>query len=222
MCVLDDGPAVKVGVKAEDKLVSLNGRKILMYPITSMVKYREARSRFYTMLNKEFAKTGFIKLTVERKGEELTFNPVPELVCNAQLNILIDGRIGGYCAPPRHIAVTIGMISLLDSDAQLALVYGHELAHVTCYHIGKSQAGRMAGALVGNVFGPVAGVSLSRATAAMGGLAFSHAYELEADYIGLYHAARAGYDVNEAAKEIREKKAKGQVLIPDYKAFTSN
>ena len=78
------------------------------------------------------------------------------------------------------------------------MVLGHELAHITRGHRGKRIAGSYAGALVGKVIQAKTGINPTMATKRIGGMLFSHKYELEADYFGLYHAARAGYDVKEA------------------------
>ena len=58
---------------------------------------------------------------------------------------------------------------------------------------------RVAGALVGAALGVMIGVDMTNTGAEIGGLAFSQDFEAEADYVGVYHAARAGVDVSSAA-----------------------
>ena len=266
--VISESSADKAGVKAGDKLLKINGIAIRSYPITFVESARAAKNRFYSLTNKFFIKTGKINLTVERKGTEHTFNIVPELICSANLNVEVN-LYNAYVTAPKNIVVGIELAKHLESNDQLALAIGHELAHITCYHIGKKRIGSIAGTLVGasipvpaTLAGALVGEAASHAGAVIGGNVFSHKYELEADYIGLYNVVRAGYDIQDApfffrrtvtsgkvavggykstkgslshpsneerflklskaAKEIHEKKAKGQVLVPDYKAFTSN
>ena len=85
------------------------------------------------------------------------------------------------------------------TDAQLALVLGHELAHANLGHLDKRLANQILGwaggaaidaslVLDGIWTGGVFDQQVARASAS----AFS---VLEADYIGAYFAARAGYDL---------------------------
>ena len=84
----------------------------------------------------------------------------------------------------------------------LILVVGHELAHANLDHLNK----RRANAVIGWIGGVAAdagimlgGMStygaLSRVLTQAGARAFSVAFEREADYVGAYYAARAGYDL---------------------------
>ncbi len=199
--VADNSPAKKAGVLDGDRLLKINGRVIRSTPITLLSATDTARARLNFMVNKFFNKTGGVKLTVERKGTEHTFNIVPELICSANLNVSINDRVNNaYVTEPKNVTVGMGLAKRLKSDNQLALVLGHELAHITCYHTGKIRIGNLIGADIKGA----AGVSVSGITAKIGGIAFSHKYELEADYVGLYNVARAGYDVSEAPNFFRD------------------
>lgn len=89
----------------------------------------------------------------------------------------------------------------------LILVVGHELAHANLDHLNK----RRANAVIGWIGGVAAdagimlgGMStygaLSRVLTQAGARAFSVAFEREADYVGAYYAARAGYDLTGSEK----------------------
>ena len=82
------------------------------------------------------------------------------------------------------------------------LVVGHELAHANLGHLAK----RRTNAVIGWIGGAAAdaGIMLggmstngafSRVLTQAGARAFSVAFEREADYVGAYYAARAGYDL---------------------------
>ncbi|HET9714765.1 MAG TPA: M48 family metalloprotease [Pseudolabrys sp.] len=100
-----------------------------------------------------------------------------------------------------HIVIHSSVLRIARTDAQLALVIGHELAHSNLGHLDKQQTNRMIGWAAGAVLD--AGVSLagiptrifSKEFAAAGSRAFSIAFEREADYVGAYYAARAGFDL---------------------------
>lgn len=108
-----------------------------------------------------------------------------------------------------EVTVTLGMMSLLGSEDEVAAVVGHEFGHHVAGHVGKRRvrsfaAGTVAGTLLGAVvpFGGVAGWALGQGAAQIGSsatqLKFSKDEEREADYLSGYLVARAGYDLGRA------------------------
>ena len=96
------------------------------------------------------------------------------------------------------IMVSNGLLEFAESDAEIAMVVGHELAHAACGHIGAKRRNAFLGALGDAVYGAITGYRGSEFTdAALH--AYSQEFESEADYVGTYFAARAGYDVSGAA-----------------------
>jgi len=87
-------------------------------------------------------------------------------------------------------------------------VIGHELGHVWLQHrekrLGNFAVGTLAGAAVDGSFllGAIwTGGTFTREFQKAGTRAYSVAFEREADYVGAYFAARAGYDLT-GAEEI--------------------
>jgi Zn-dependent protease with chaperone function len=108
-----------------------------------------------------------------------------------------------------QVTVTLGMMRQLDGEEEVAAVVGHEYGHHVAGHIERRRArglaaGTAASTLLGAVvpFGGVAGWALGQGVAQLGAgaaqLAFSKAEEREADYLGAYLVARAGYDLDRA------------------------
>ena len=99
----------------------------------------------------------------------------------------------------------------MQSDDELAFVLGHEMSHHIAGHIAKQQQQQVLGALIlgglvaaaGNPYGgPASDQAIQQAMdvgAYVGGRAYSQSYELEADTLGAYITARAGYSPERGA-----------------------
>ncbi len=108
-------------------------------------------------------------------------------------------------ADGENVVVTSGMMRFLENDDELAVIIGHELAHNFMEHLEANNTNRMAGALVGLILDAAAasqGINtqggFTQSGADMGHLTYSAEFESEADYIGLYIAARGGYNIKSA------------------------
>lgn len=98
------------------------------------------------------------------------------------------------------------LMHLVRSDDQLAFIIAHEFAHNIMNHL-DDQVNNMAGGLfLGTILDETlsAGTGIStggdfrRLGGDMGSVSYSPAYEYEADYVGLYILARAGYALEKA------------------------
>ena len=95
-----------------------------------------------------------------------------------------------------QVIVTSGMMDFLRTDDELAMILGHELAHITKGHVAQGAASNALlniGSNLAGVFFPGAGL----VTGVVGQLFLNHfnqSQELEADRVGLQYAIDAGYD----------------------------
>ena len=114
-------------------------------------------------------------------------------------------ELNAYCMPGGRIMVYSGLIEKLDvSDAELATVIGHEIAHALREHTRERVSRAYAQQLV--LAGAAAVTGVSEGTANLANmvaqvtfqLPFSREQESEADTIGLELMARAGYDPHAA------------------------
>lgn len=179
-------PADVGGLVAGDQIVRVDGA-LIGSGVTG-------RGNAVRALHESGAATGVGEVTVTRDNVERTVTINPVNACDYSLAVQRSDSINAYADGTRVVAAS-GLIRFATDDAQLALVLGHELAHAAMHHVERQSANAVAGGLLGALFaGPV---GLFAAPASLG--AFSQAYESEADYIGTYFAARAGYGVDGVA-----------------------
>ena len=124
---------------------------------------------------------------------------------NWEINVQKSDDVNAYCMPGGKIMVYSGLIEELDAtDAELAAVIGHEIAHALREHsrerISRAYAEQLA--LTGVAMATGASDSVmsiaSQVSAVTFTLPHSREQEAEADRIGLELMARAGFDPNAA------------------------
>ncbi len=104
-------------------------------------------------------------------------------------------------ADGQTVYITPTMVRFTRSDEELAAILAHEFAHDMMGHIGKEAQNQLFSRFAGAVLDAMAkneGYKTHSEGETEGALnadlAFSPAFEAEADYVGLYLMARAGYD----------------------------
>lgn len=123
-------------------------------------------------------------------------------VQSLRVEVAPDEKVNAYVQPGK-LVVNYGMLRFINSDDELAMVIGHELAHVAKGHYVKKLATSITGlaagvatqvaidSLGGGGLGGIAGQGVSQGISG----AFSRDYEREADYYGLQYLYLAGFDV---------------------------
>jgi predicted Zn-dependent protease len=124
-----------------------------------------------------------------------------------KVTLLRKDEANAYCLPGGKIVVFTGILPVTQSDAGLATVLGHEVAHATAEHaaerIERQHLTRIAAAIIAGGVAVTPGQYVKiLALLGVGGeaasLPFSRSQESEADHIGLVYMARAGYDPHQA------------------------
>jgi hypothetical protein len=191
----EQSPAAEAGLQLRDQLVAVNGRA---------VQPGRRSSRQATDMLREANQSGAVSLQVLRGTQTLTLSVTPRTTCAYQFYV-VDAADINAAADGRTIIVNRGLLRFVRSDEELALILGHELAHNAMRHIESMQTNAMMGTIGGAVLDVLAaagGVNTGGAFADAGGdlgrMMFSQQFESEADYVGLYFTARAGFDISSA------------------------
>ena len=124
--------------------------------------------------------------------------------------VLDSPIINAFALPGGYVYVTRGLLAHLNNEAQLAVVLGHEIAHVEARHASQQAARQQLtqGLLVGGaVLGQATlGGDVGRQVLSLGGTAaqllslnYSRDNERESDQLGVEYAVKAGYEASEGA-----------------------
>ncbi len=137
--------------------------------------------------------------------------------------------INAWCLPGGKIAIYTGILPVVENEAGLAFVTGHEVGHATAHHGAERMSQQLA--ILGGLAGlylyldnksemndkQIATVIAAAGIGAQGGviLPFSRLHEKEADVIGMMYMAKAGYPPSEAPKVwTRMENATGGSALP--------
>jgi predicted Zn-dependent protease len=144
-----------------------------------------------------------------------------------EFNLVDDKAANAWCMPGGKVVVYTGLLPITQNEAGLAIVVGHEIAHAVAQHGSE----RMSQGLLQQLGGTALQIALANkpaetqnlfATAygigsTVGGtLPFSRKSESEADKYGLYFAAMAGYNPQEAIPFWQRMSAAGGAKPPEF------
>lgn len=163
-----------------------------------------ATQRWQTLVEGGLERNDTLEITVVRAGQEVPVTLFPTPVCLFRL-VLWDNPAIFARTTGTEINVTTGLLRFARTDRELALVLGHEIAHNTAGHIRLPQVGDVAGPVTSALFDAVAELvgadvagALSHTSAEperTGVELDSIEQEMEADYLGLYLMAAAGFSI---------------------------
>uniref|UniRef100_UPI00333E8759 M48 family metallopeptidase n=1 Tax=Castellaniella defragrans TaxID=75697 RepID=UPI00333E8759 len=170
---------------------------------------REAASQYQTLLDQARAQKALDRDAGQtRRVQAITQRLIQQVGTFRQdakswhweTHVLTSSEVNAWCMPGGKIAVYTGLLTQIKpTDAELAAVLGHEIAHALREHAREQVSRQMATQMGISILAAVTG---SQATADLGStlsrvmftLPNSRSNETEADRIGVELAARAGYD----------------------------
>lgn len=193
-CVLASNPVLALSEKAEIELGAKEHQKIL----SQFGIYRDADLQKY------------VAMVGQRVADQ---SSRPTLVFT--FTVLDDEMINAFALPGGYVYVTRGMLMHMNSEAELAAVLGHEIAHVTEKHGTRNQTtGKVLGgvAIVASVLTQTPGVyELGNMFNSVLMKGYSREFELEADEVGAGYMAKAGYAPDAMLRTIEILKAKDRI-----------
>lgn len=144
-----------------------------------------------------------------------------------EFNLVQSDEVNAFCMPGGKIVVYEGIMNLISSDDELAVIVGHEVAHAVAKHSNErmsqqvlaeygSQALATAlsnkSALTQQVASTVYGLGAQYGVM----LPFSRKHESEADYMGLVFMELAGYKLEAAVSFWNKMAAQSSGKTPEF------
>jgi len=189
-----------VGVDRTQYMSSLVSEQALVQEAQKQYTGIVAQAKAQGALDVDAKQTSRVKAIAQRLIAQVGVFRSDAAQWNWEVHVLNSNEVNAWCMPGGKIAVYSGMINQLKpTDAELAAVIGHEMAHALREHSREQVSQQMAAEVGLSVLSALTG---SAATSDLGGkltevmftLPNSRTHETEADRMGVELAARAGYD----------------------------
>jgi hypothetical protein len=178
LTVVEGSPAARAGLIAGDVVLAVNG--IALEP-AALDSDRTARDAIESRLEDQLA-AGPAHLRLLRAGVNVEAVIAPERGCPSRLRLARSSQVNGF-ANSRAAVITTALLAETQGDDELAIVIGHELAHVALRHPDRLIAQGVPRGVLRSV-----GANAERV----------HLTEQEADRLGAKLVWAAGYDVRAA------------------------
>lgn len=185
-------------------------------PIDPAISQAEAQTAYqqHPQVLAEFGGevTGTVGNYVEQVGDSVAVHSgTPNAAAAYDFTVLNSAVENAFAVPGGRIYVTRQLMGLMEDEAELAFVLGHEVGHVAADHSKQRQAKAQQnsilgalGAILGGVLGGNSGLGnlLSQGAqqyAQLNTLSYSRDQEYEADTLGIRYMSQQGYDAMASA-----------------------
>jgi len=147
---------------------------------------------------------------------------------NWDFKLVQDNQVNAFCMPGGKVVFYEGIMPMVTTPDLVAVVMGHEMAHAIARHGNERMSQQALASIVGSVTGEMVeqktsenGRILFEAAFAVGTeygylLPYSRKHEYEADEIGLYIMAIAGYDITQAPLLWQKMSEQGGTPVPEF------
>jgi predicted Zn-dependent protease len=218
-------------------VVPMTGRKQFVAIPSSQMITLSAESYSQVLAEGTLSSNEHYVSTVRKVGERLTAAVETSLKQNNlhsatdgytwEYNVLVSEELNAWCMPGGQIAFYEGILPVCQDENGIAVVMGHEIAHAVAQHgnerMSQQMAIQMGGIALSEALSTQKQETIDLAMLAFGVgtqvgvmLPYSRTHESEADELGLYFMAMAGYNPQTAPAFWERMAEKGGSRPPEF------
>ncbi|MFM2372822.1 MAG: hypothetical protein RIS85_2544 [Pseudomonadota bacterium] len=225
-----------LAVAATPTLVSLGEGRVNAQAVQSIsAADKKQGAEAHPQLMQEFggAMTGTQATYVESVGKTIALQSgLSNARSDFTVTLLNSPVNNAFAIPGGYVYVTRQLAALMNNEAELAGVLGHEVGHVAARHAQKRQSAATRNAILGALGTLLSGAVLGNGALGQVGqkifstgsqlltLKYSRSQETEADNLGITYLQRAGYDPR-AMSSVLESLARQNALDAQIKGTTN-
>ncbi len=140
-----------------------------------------------------------LQIYVNKVGQKLVSQLSDKIFSNYYFRIVDSSEINAFALPGGYVYVTLGLLAMVNNEAELAGVLGHEIGHIIFHH-GVKQLARSVASQVLALGGVIASpknagqwLAISNAMSRQIILGYGRDAEIESDQHGILNSKEAGY-----------------------------
>lgn len=200
----------KVAVTGRKQLMLVSDAEVLSLSATAYKQFIDS-----VPASKNLAQTALVQKTGKNIAAAvenyLRANGLENEIANLkwEFSLVQDSNVNAFCMPGGKVVFFEGILPITKTEAGIAVVMGHEIAHAVAKHANERMSHQMAAQFGGNLAGLLlsnSSLALQQTIGVLYGLGsqvgvmlpYSRKHEHEADELGLIFMAMAGYNPTEA------------------------
>lgn len=169
-----------------------------------------------------------IQLYVNQIGQKLVSQLSDKIFPKFYFRVVDSSEINAFALPGGYVYVTRGLLALVNGEAELAGVIGHEIGHIIFHHGAKLMV-RNIGAQIFAIGGAIASpenaggwITVSSALFQQINLGYGREAEIESDEHGILSISEAGYNPYGMQKFLKSLRLKEIMSGQSYHAFQAS
>ncbi len=166
-----------------------------------------------------------LQLYVNGIGQNLVSQLSDKVFSRFYFRIVDSSDINAFALPGGYVYVTLGLMAMVNSEAELAGVLGHEIGHIIFHH-GAKQVVRSIGSQILALGGAIASpknagqwLAVSTAMFQQINMGYGREAEIESDEHGILNSKEAGYSPFGMARFLKSLRRKEIMSGQSYHSF---
>jgi predicted Zn-dependent protease len=212
----------QVALTGRSQLLLVSDAEMAQLAKQSRLKFLQDADRERSIVREQDPEGGQSVAMVNRVGTRIVQAAGLEKHAQWRVYLVRSKDVNANASADGTIVVYTGILPVAQSETGLAVIVAHEIAHVVARHSSERLSQVLIAQNVTNVAAALASPQYQAPVAAALGLGsqygvlmpFGRKHESEADHLGIYYMAKAGYDPAEAPRLWERMSAKSSGAAP--------